>query len=201
MIVADLKLFDPELHIYRSKGIRLPGATDIIKAAGLIDTEWMTDEARWRGKCVHKGVELINKNRIDWETVDEFIAGYLHSYRKFISTTGFEIVGCEEPCFDDAFACMPDIWGYLNKVPTIIELKSGPVKSWVAIQTALQQKALYEDKKFMAENRFGLRLMADGSISKLIPFQDRSDGYYALSMVETFHWKIQHGYIKKWRMK
>ena len=187
--------FDEELHVYRADTGRLPGATDIIKSEGLIATEWMSEECRWRGKVAHYGIKLMNKGTLDWKSVDAQIVGYLYSYKKFLSMTGFRIVGSEEPLFTPSFGTIPDLWGYLNEIPAIIELKTGPVAKWAAIQTALQKKAL-EEHGFFAEKRFGLRLMANGDLSRLVPFEDPDDEFAALSMVHSFHWKMNHGYFK-----
>lgn len=196
-----MKKFDADAHTYTTISGRLPGATDVIKSEGLVAVEYMSEAARWKGKCVHRGAELLVKNELDWETVDEEIAGYLRSLENFLRTTGFVPAGVEEPCFDDAFACMPDLWGYLHKVPAIIEYKSGIVPAWTAIQTALQSRALRKEKMFFAQKRFGLRLMADGSLSKLEPFEDPSDDRVAMSMVDSFHWKREHRYLKDWNKK
>lgn len=191
--------YDAENHIYRSSTGRLPGATDIIKGEGLINPMWMTEDARWRGKCVHRGVELFNKGELDWATVDEMVSGYLRSYEKFLSTTGFVVEGGETPCFDTAFAALPDIWGHLNGFTAIVELKTGPIPKWAAIQTALQKRALRTQFGFHVNKRFGLRLMADGSLAKLQPFDDDRDDYRAMSMVSVFHWKVENGYIENWK--
>lgn len=192
-----MRSYDAEEHVYRTDAVgRLPGATDIIKTEGLVDTQWMTEEARWRGKCVHRGIELVNKKTIDWDTVDEIIAGYLRSYERFLITSKFEVIGSEEPCFSNAFGCLPDLWGNLNKYDSIVELKTGVVPAWAAFQTALQRRALMDDKGFRAVKRFGLRLMPDGSLANLVPFDDVNDDRRAMGMVDMFWWKKQHGYFK-----
>lgn len=188
--------YNPEKHIYTSIRGRLPGATDVIKSHGLINVDWMTEEARWRGQCVHRGVELFNRGELDLDTVDEGIRGYIRSYESFVKVTGYQVLGCEIPCFTDSFGTIPDTWGMLNGVLSIVELKSGPIPKWAAIQTGLQARALHEDKKIKIKKRFGLRLMEDGSISKLIEFSNASDDKVAMSMVDTFHWKKENGYFK-----
>lgn len=198
-MIAAKRSFDSDQHIYRSERGRLPGATDIIKSEGLINSEWMSEEVRWRGKAVHHGIKLINKGTLDEESVDDEIRGYLDSYRLFLKTTRFAVIGYEEPIFDDAFATIPDIWGVLNGVQCLIELKSGPIPKWAALQTALQARALWTDKKFRAYKRFGLKLCKDGRMSNLLPFENRGDDYAAMSMVTTFHWKKDNGYIPDWR--
>lgn len=194
-----MKTFDPEAHTYRTISGRLPGATDVIKSENLVATEYMSEEARWKGKCIHRGAELLVKGELDWETVAEDIVGHLRSLDNFLRITEFVPAGVEEPCFDDAFACMPDLWGYLHKVPTIIEYKSGVVPAWTAIQTALQSRALRKEKMFFAQKRFGLRLMGDGTVSKLVPFENPADDRVAMSMVDSFHWKREHHYLKDWK--
>lgn len=197
--------FDPESHTYTSGHIRFPGATDIIKAEGLIDPLWLSDQARWRGKCVHKGIELLVQDALDWSTVDDAIAGYLRSFARAIEILKFQILGSEMPCFDLSHGCIPDLWGILNDQPTIIELKTGPIPAWAAIQTALQRRALKTHTGFVATKRFGLRLMADGSFAKLVPFEDARDDRRAMGMVDSWWWKQEHGYIrwedKTWQTK
>lgn len=189
-------LYDSVNHIYRSKSGRLPGATDVIRVEGLVNPDWLTEFARWRGQCVHRGIELLNRDELDWSTVDVEIIGYLRSYERFLSVSKFEVVGAEQDCFSTAFACLPDLWGYLNAQTTIVELKTGPVPDWAAFQTALQRRALAEDRDFLAVKRFGLQLMGDGSLAKLQPFDDYHDERRAMGMVEMFHWKKDHGYFK-----
>lgn len=189
-----MKTFDPEKHVYKSDYTRLPGATDVIKSQSLINTNWMSEEVRWRGKCVHRGIELFVKEELDWNTVDEVSRPYLRSFERFLNVTGFQVVGAEEACFDEAFACMPDLWGMLNKEKVIIELKTGGVPKWAAIQTALQRRALVKHCGFFATKRFGLRLMSDGSLSKLIPFENPRDERSAMSMVDALWYKKENGY-------
>lgn len=188
-----MKTFDQENHVYKFLHQRLPGATDVIKSEKLINTDWMSEEVRWRGKCVHRGIELFVKDELDWNSVDDVSKPYLKSFEQFLRVTGFQIVGAEEPCFDDAFACIPDLWGMLNKEKVIIELKTGGVPKWAAIQTALQKRALARDRGFHATKRFGLRLMNDGSISKLVPFENPRDEFSAMGMVASFWWKKENG--------
>lgn len=198
-----MKSFDEEKHIYRVPSGRLPGATDIIKSEGMVNSDWFTEEACWRGKMVHEAVRRINRGTYDDEAtafmIAQGFAGYVTSYILFLKLTGFEIVGCEEPLFDDAFACMPDSWGKLNGLNSIVEYKTGAVPKWAKIQTALQARALKKDRGFIAHRRHGLQLMKDGSLAKLTPPYQDDDDYAAMSMVQSFHWKKDHGYIPDWR--
>lgn len=195
-----MNIFDSENHIYRGDMGRLPGATDIIKSQGLVEVEWMSEECRWRGKVVHEAIRLENKGTLDPDSVAEEMRGYLDSYRYFLRVTGFKVIGYEQPLFDSAFGCMPDLWGQLYGLDTIIELKTGPVPKWAAIQTALQARALKNALGFIAVKRFGLQLKKDGSLGMLIPFTSFSDDYCAMSMVQSFHWKKDNGYLPdNWR--
>jgi hypothetical protein len=194
--------FDEENHLYHHNLARLPGATDIVKSEGLIDTDFMTEDCRWRGKAIHEGIKLINHDDLDWDTVEPVVAGYLRSYETFLKHSGFKVVGCEVPFMSTALACccIPDVFGYLNNRLTVVELKSYKVPAWAAIQTMIQKLALQESG-FAIERRFGLELKADGRISNLIPFEDRNDEYLTKSMAATFHWKVAKGYIKDWNQK
>ncbi len=191
--------YDAENHVYYSLHGRLPGATDAIKAGGLLDVSYMSMDARWRGKCVHRAIELLNRKDLDWDTLDPAFHGYVRSYESFISLTGFEVVGCESPVFSQSFACLPDVWGVLNKIPTIIELKTGAIPAWAAFQTALQRRALHEDKGFKAIKRFGLQLLVDGKVAKLESFEDPKDDYRAMGLVDMWHWQKENKQLKEWR--
>lgn len=195
-----MKTFDPEAHVYRSIHGRLPGATDVIRENGLMDAAWYSEEALWRGKCVHKGVELLVKGTLDWDTVDEKYRGYLESAEKFLAMSGIKVVGSELPCFDIAFAAMPDLWGELNG-NVIVELKTGKVPKWAAFQTALQRRALIAEFGFHAVKRFGLQLLPDGKLADLVPFTDSRDDMRAMELVDIFHWKLDNGYLRDWKSK
>lgn len=190
--------YDADAHIYRTPHQRLPGSTDVIKAEGLVESDWMSEDARWRGQVVHHGIRLLNEGVLDWETVDPALAGYIRSYEHFLKGTGFKILGYEEPMMGQGYGVIPDLWGLLNNVTTVVELKTGPVPKWAALQTALQAAAIKLNKRIPIGKRYGLRLMADGSISKLVPFENPMDEFTALGMVWGFNWKMQNGYIRDW---
>ena len=187
-----LKTFDSKNHVYKAERVRLPGATDVIKSHGLIEGDWFSPLSKYRGKAVHEGIKFINRGTLDWRTVAPEFKGYLESYQRFLNHTEYHVTGYEEPLITDTFGCIPDTWGNLHGKPSIVELKTGAVSAWVAFQTALQALAIEKVTGLRIQRRYGLQLMKDGSISRLIPFDDVSDFYLAVSMVAMFHWKLNH---------
>ena len=202
-------VYHDEDHRYMLPDRRILSVTDILKSEGLIELDWMTEAARWRGKVTHHGCRLMLKKTLNWETVHPEIAGFIHSLELFLAASGFLVMGFEEPLHHPSllYGGMPDLWGILNGAWTVIDYKTGPVQPWCAFQTALYVMALIEHQtllpaplkmpmpgSFYLWKRFGLRLMADGSVSKLIPFPDMNDYGLAASLVSIANWKLNNNY-------
>lgn len=62
---------------------QLPRVTEILKAAGLIDTQWLTDAGRDRGTYVHQACQFYDEGDLDESTLDPAIAGYVLAYKVF----------------------------------------------------------------------------------------------------------------------
>jgi hypothetical protein len=71
---------DRETHRYTPN---LPSVTEILEAAGLIDTAWFTEESRERGSAVHRACELFDLGELDFESLDDRIEPYVRAYIRF----------------------------------------------------------------------------------------------------------------------
>ena len=100
----------------------------------------------------------------------------------------FEFVGGEEPqyCPAPEFMCKPDMFGKINGVNAVVEIKGGTAMDTHKLQTAAQTLALASGG-FQAVKRFALYLK-DASYS-LVPHNDRTDFLYWKSCVEAYHAK------------
>lgn len=204
-------IFESTAHTYLLRDQRLISVTDSLRTAGLIDLQWCTSRARWVGSVVHEGCRLINKGTLNWESVHPDCVGYLRSFEKFLPLSGFQVAGFEKPIHHPGllYAGMPDLWGIFNGSWAVIDYKTGPVQDWCALQTALYVMALIETIPWWWSapghanmppqspylwKRFGMRLMADGTLPKLSAFTDVGDFGLAASIVSMSNWKINHNY-------
>ena len=153
---------DPETHICRVGGQKVPSVTGIIKSAGLIDTDWFNEAAAWRGSVVHRVCELDDKGTLDDGSVDPGAAGYLAAWRACKRNLGLVVIGIEEPRYNEEFhyCGTPD---RLLRLPdgsmAIGDLKTGAAQKWHAIQTAAYVHLYPFPSSF---KRFTFRLFGDG---------------------------------------
>lgn len=195
--------FDPQAHAYYRQGRRIGSVTDVLKAVGIIDQNemWVTEHEMWKGTCIHKGVELLNKGTLDWDTVDDTeIMPYLQSYEKFIQSTGFKARRIEYALVDIVLgiAGRLDIEGlFPSGQPAVIDVKTGTVKPFTRIQLSGYDYLLQsEDKTDKPRERYALELKGDRP--RIVRFgDDEHDRGIFLSACSIFNWRFnKHGHRK-----
>lgn len=133
--------FDAQKHLYiLTDGITdevLPSVTQILSAEGFIPnngSEWHME----KGSHVHKMIELYLQGVLDEDTLDPLLSPYLQGFRQFQADSGIEIQGVETPMYHPQYlyAGTPDIWGSLNNVSTLIDVKTGSAAKWHLLQLA-----------------------------------------------------------------
>ncbi len=179
--------FDPVTHEYRLEGVILPSVTQILSAEGFIDDTWFTEQARERGRIVHKATHLYDMDDLDEDTVDPVIALYLEAWKRFKGESGFVVEHSERQVWSTTYqyAGTLDRQGRFPKgrLPAIIDIKTGACNRWTGLQLAAYETALNEPHE-----RYGVELRGDGTY-KLMPFTDRTDRAVWLSAVSVHHWK------------
>ena len=128
---------DSETHIYRAEGRIVPGVTEILKSAGLIDGTWFTEASAWRGSVIHMACQLDDEGDLDELSVAEEAKGPLEAWRKCRQEMRWDLFDIiEQPLIAHtiygSFAGKPD----RLFSDTVIDLKSGTVAPATAIQTA-----------------------------------------------------------------
>lgn len=93
--------FDEERHIYRcDQGVIRPSSTQVFDILGMVDfgnaKEEVLEYKRQYGIAIHKGVELIAKGSLDWDTVDDRIIAPLTGIEQYLKKNRFEVESCEE---------------------------------------------------------------------------------------------------------
>jgi hypothetical protein len=200
--------FDEPTHIYRLNGEILPSITQILTAVGIINYgrgEVSNEAAMARGRAVHMACELYDRGTLDWATVTDEIYGHLTAWINFREKTGFEPKKIEEPAYHEAFRFA----GRLDREGTfstnsiiktaklqrvIVEIKSGEVEDWVALQTAAQDLLLPGVKK--PRIRMGVQLTPTGEYKPRF-FEDKQDHQVFLTQVTNYHWRKAHGYLNQ----
>lgn len=168
--------FVEESHTYFLGERILPGITGILKACGYVDPTYYTEDARNRGSHVHLAIKFLNKGTLDWSTVIDRYMGYVVAYEKFVREWNLKVTLFEVPLYhpDLLFAGTPDLVGTcLDNVPCIVELKTGPVMRWTALQTAAQALLIRAwEEQPVSRRRWGVTLNADGTYAKPKEFRE-----------------------------
>ena len=177
--------FVDESHTYFLGERKLPSITGIIKACGYSDPTYYTQESRDRGSHVHLAIKFLNKETLDWSTVIDRYIGYVIAYEKFVRDWNLKLTMFELPLYhpDLLFAGTPDLVGTcLDNVPCIVEIKTGPVMKWTALQTAAQELLVRAwDAPSVRRRRWGVTLNVDGTYSKPKEFtEDRDDTVFRM---------------------
>lgn len=154
--------FDEESHTYRSGGRRVPSVTQVIQAAGLVNTEWFNELAAWRGSVVHRCCELDCKGTLRESSVDPAAAGYLAAWREWKQNVGFTPTLIERRFMHPSlgYAGTQDRAGIIaDGSEADVDLKTGAAAKWHAIQLVAYSNFHPRPR---GRRRFTVRLMADG---------------------------------------
>jgi hypothetical protein len=176
--------FNAENHQYLLNGVPLPSVTQILSDLGFIDKSWFTDYGRTRGKFVHLACELDDRNELEEESLDSTLLPYLTAWRAFKRDTGFIVSATEKPVVNTIynFAGTLDRIGTLNSCDAVIDIKSGAVSPWTALQLAAYEIA--ENRRL---KRFAVQLLETGKY-KLHSYANPQDRQIFLAAVSCWHW-------------
>ena len=185
--------FDPTLHKYYIDDVEIPGATTILAVAGLINTRYYNNFARDRGKAVAKAIELWLHNDLDLSTVDSEVDPYLQDFIGFKMNSDFkpELSLVEKPLIHGLlrFGGIPDLPGYMNGEPAVIDVKCGVKQAWHGLQLSGYSILVSDVAGFKVKKRYGLYLCGTG----LIPYTDKDDERVFLSALSLVQWKRREG--------
>lgn len=129
--------FDPDGHIFTYRGHDVPSLTNILKAAGYIDGRFYTEDGRLRGQHFHQASALLDRNLLDWDTLDSDVINYLLCYEKAKEELGLRVRenGIEKIVHKGSlWAGIVDRDLLWKGKKTIVELKSGSFEWWHRLQ-------------------------------------------------------------------
>ena len=177
-------------HVYRDDaGVQIPGVTDTLKEAGLIDSAWFTEYSRDRGNAVHSATALYDQDNLDPDSVDEAVKPYLDGWIRFRKESGFLPADIEQCVFNETYryAGMLDRTGHMKDKAVLCDIKSGQAQPATPIQLAAYAGCL--NGLF---TRYAVELHADGTY-KMIEYKDRNDWQVWLACLAVRNWKVNHG--------
>jgi len=176
--------FKADTHQYFNRGVELPSVTTILSDLGFVDKSFFTEYGRTRGKFVHLACELDDRGELEEESLDSVLLPYLEAWRSFKRDTGFVCEAIEKPVASEMYqyAGTLDRLGKLSNAPAILDIKSGAVSSWAALQLAAYEIA--ENRRL---KRFAVQLMETGKY-KLHSYTNPQDRQIFLSAVACWWW-------------
>lgn len=138
--------FEPGSHTYTLDGRKLPSVTQVL--APLNDYSMVPadilEAARVFGQHVHEACDLLNRDELDWQTLDTALVPYVSAWRDFLQDTGAVVIASESRVVHAklGYAGSPDVvlaWGNRTMVPDI--KATAVVPATVGPQTAAYAKA------------------------------------------------------------
>lgn len=128
--------FEESTHTYTLDGEVIPSVTHIIR---FLDADvdksrpWLRDEAAERGSLVHNLCAMLDYGEDITEETPAYIQGYINAYMNFLRDNKcrwefIERIGWAE--FEGIrYAGTLDRFGYLNGLPTLVDIKTGESSS------------------------------------------------------------------------
>ncbi len=186
-------LFDADTHEYSVDGVVIPSVTQVLEAVGVSDYSMITKADRdyyfTRGTYVHKAMELLLKDQLDWDTVDESIIGYVRAGEKFVHDTGFTADYIEESLHHEQYryAGTLDVAGLLGNRKVILDWKTGAVQEHVKYQIGGYCELLRRKTNKFYNIGYGVELKANGIYKMSEEYDNYRTGQEFLSFVATYH--------------
>ena len=154
------------------------------------------EKAAARGTAVHKAIELLNDNDLDWDSLHPEIAPRVGAYQQFVLDSGWRHLHAEQMLYSHrGFAGQMDEIGMLNKKRTLLDFKSSYEKDQAAwnVQTQAYLELWNENHPEVEINAcFALWLNRNGEY-ELIDTNDREGWAMFEHALAIAKWREKHG--------
>lgn len=199
--------FDDEGHLYKDEsGKRVLSVTQVFQMMGLVDYAGIKQEVLERkskiGIAVHKAVEYLAENALDWDSVDELAMPYVVAAEEWIKGMKFESLERERQGIHlvngMSYGYMYDHRGRMvfrgRMREVIMDLKTCDKESptW-GLQTAAYALAAPKLPGGQRYLRAVLQVKPDSTM-KTFYYDDPADENSFLYMLYCAIWKQNHGY-------
>lgn len=192
---------DRKTHTYYWDGVKVPGVTGILEAAGIADFSGVRnrEESLRRGDGVHLTTYLYDIG--DLGSLPLWVEPYLDGWIKFKREVKWISEAREKPIMSQRLwvAGKPDDIGrgeIYDGIKTVLDIKSGELYSCGAIQTAGYETIYNEGKppKEKARRRLIVRLPGDGTYVLPPPeYYQKTDKSVFLSALTIRNWGVKNG--------
>jgi len=164
--------------------------TAIIASAGLISTEWMTEEARDKGTDVHLAARYWDENDLAESSVSAEVLARLESYRAFLADLKPTIMEIERDVSHRyyGYAGRPDRILSINGCDGVLDIKGTTQAAWHGVQLAAYAAACWPGIADM--KRWSLYLSDDSY--KLVERDDPDDWKAFLACLTLHNWRTKH---------
>lgn len=179
-------------HQYFMDGKEVPSVTAILKAAGLYDEDYFTEESRARGSYVHKACLYHLQDDLVEDMPAEY-RGYVEAFKLFMAESECKPIleQCEVPLFSHIFRYggTPDMPCMFKGRKSLVDIKTGAEAPTTGVQLAG-----YVQLMDTLSDRYALYLKADGKY-KLKPYVDRKDIQIFNAALTLYHWRKKEGLL------
>ena len=192
--------YDDAAHAYFIDAVQVPNVTFVIEDNDLIDTEYMTEKSRQRGKVVHHVLAGIAQGlTFRWEDLHEDLHGYVKSGMLWLERTQPKIISVERQVYSRlyGFAGTIDLECMIQDYTWIIDHKtSASADDCWRYQDAAYDLALGDPAPGIKRRRGCLMLKENGTVANLIPHNgpDHShDGAEFLALLTATKIRLRAG--------
>jgi hypothetical protein len=126
------------------------------------DTQWFTDDCRWRGSAVHAACQYLDEGCLDWDSVLPEHEGYVRAWERAMRECCFVWDGVEEELYHTQYqyAGRRDRRGRIGQSRVVADIKTGALYPQTAMQLAAYVAPLESPR---SHRRFAVRLKPDGT--------------------------------------
>ena len=186
--------FDPETHVYKLGGVRIPSVTQILKDLCLVP-DFPAGPYRMRGRAVHTICELWDRGvALDESQCGETTLGFLSAWKSVSREYGWTWDAIEERLFDPLLlvAGTLDRRGHWNGKRLILDIKSGGGGREVELQTAAYAQMAYPETACQAL-RCKVEIHQDGTYNAPVFYDNWQDFTAWQGAVRLWQWKQRKG--------
>jgi hypothetical protein len=157
---------DGATHTYYVDGQVVPGVTNTLKAAKIVDYSMISQDvlqaAAWRGTLVHRALHWWALGTLDMDSLDPVIAGYVAAGIRFHEESRFEIANVEQMVYEPTYgyAGTFDLDGLIGNDLWLVDYKTGLILPGHALQLAAYLNCRRSPRRY----RYAVvKLNADGT--------------------------------------
>lgn len=190
--------FDPVHHVYTLAGRVVPSVTQALKVLECFEgiPPDVLEAARIRGQHVHAACDLIDRDQLDWQSLDPALLPYMEGYRNWLTDSDVTITASELRVANtiNGYAGTLDRLAALKNAEALIDVKATAVLPvTVGPQTAAYANAYAVESGRKAPRRYCLHLSpAHRRGYKFTALTDPSDWSVFLSCLNVWKFRNKH---------